>query len=78
MLDPSLEMADVQRTFAGVGASDSLEEEQFWQWCMSLFGDFSDDEFEAQIEELMTAQSTACECDDHHQAANSISGPLHI
>ena len=57
MLDPALEMEDVQRTFAGVGASDSLVEEQFWQWCMSLFGDFNDVEFEAQIEELMTAQS---------------------
>ena len=57
MLDPSLEMEDVQRTFAGVGASDSLEKEQFWQWCMSLFGDFNDDEFEAQIEELIEAYS---------------------
>ena len=57
MLDPSLEMEDLQRTFAGVGASDSLEKEQFWQWCLSLFGDFNDYEFEAQIEELMTAQS---------------------
>ena len=57
MLDPALEMEDVQRTFAGVGASDSLVEEQFWQWCMSLFGDFNDVEFEAQIEELIEAYS---------------------
>ena len=52
-LDEQVEMEDVERTFTMVGATDSLNEERFWSWCTSLFGDFDDDQFALQILELI-------------------------
>ena len=59
MLDPEVEMEDVERTFKMVGATDSLDEEQFWSWCTSLFGDFDDDEFVEQLQELIVVSRLA-------------------
>ena len=53
VLDPSLEIEDVEDTFVEIGATDSLNEEQFWSWCTSLFGDFDDDQFALQIDEML-------------------------
>ena len=53
VLDPGVEMEDVERTFKMVEATDSLNEERFWLWCTSLFGDFDDDQFRQQILELI-------------------------
>ena len=54
VLDPGLEMEDVEDTFAAIGATDSLDEDLFFDWCTSLFGDFDDDQFALQIDELMS------------------------
>ena len=56
VLDPSLEIEDVRQTFKMVGATDSLDEELFFDWCTSLFGDFDDDQFIQQMKELIEAQ----------------------
>ena len=53
VLDPEVEMEDVEKTFKMVDATDSLNEERFWLWCTSLFGDFDDDQFGQQILELI-------------------------
>ena len=59
VLDPEVEMEDVERTFKMVGATDSLDEEQFWSWCTSLFGDFDDDQFVEQLQELIVVSRLA-------------------
>ena len=53
VLDPGLEMEDVQKTFMAIGATDSLDKEQFWQWAMYLFGDLDDVQFVGQMAELL-------------------------
>ena len=53
VLDPGLEMDDVEDTFLAIGATDSLDEDLFFDWCTSLFGDFDDDQFSQQILELI-------------------------
>ena len=53
VLDPEVEMEDVERTFKMVGATESLNEQLFSDWCTSLFGDFDDDQFSQQILELI-------------------------
>ena len=53
VLDPGVEMQDVERTFKMVGATESLNEQLFSDWCTSLFGDFDDDQFSQQILELV-------------------------
>jgi hypothetical protein len=35
-----------------VGAQDALDEQQIWEWCNMLFGEFSDEDFIQQIQEL--------------------------
>ena len=57
VLDPSLEIEDVRQTFKMVGATDSLVEELFFDWCSNLFGDFDDDQFGQQMKELIEAQN---------------------
>merc|ERR1711865_635946 len=57
VLDPSLQMDDVEQTFIMVGASESLNEEQFWSWCVSMFGDFNEDEYVEQMQQLMGANT---------------------
>ena len=54
VLDPSLEMKDVRQTFKMVGATDSLDEDLFFDWCTSLFGDFDDDQFVEQLRDLIS------------------------
>ena len=53
-MDPGLVLEDVQHTFSAVGASGSLDEAQFSEWCTSMFGDFEDAQFVQQIQELLS------------------------
>ena len=54
VLDPTLEVADVEGTFKAVGASGALDKEHFWKWCCNMFGDMSDDDFVTQIKQLLS------------------------
>ena len=36
-----------------VGANDSIHAQQFYRWCQSIFGDFDDEQFGLQIQELI-------------------------
>ena len=36
-----------------VGAKDSIHAQQFYRWCQSIFGDFDDEQFGLQIQELI-------------------------
>ena len=53
-LDPSVEKGDVEQSFELVGASEALDEQQFWQWCCNVFGQFDDVMFVQQMEELLS------------------------
>ena len=53
-LDPSVEKCDVEQSFELVGARDVLDEQQFWQWCCNVFGQFEDVMFVQQMEELLS------------------------
>lgn len=55
VLDDTLKAEDVERTFHAVGAGNELDEEHLWLWCANVFGDFSDDEFSEQLQELIDA-----------------------
>merc|ERR1712232_84023 len=54
-MDDSVQMADVEQTFRMVGAKESLDKEQFWEWCVNLFGDLDDYEFTEQMQDLILA-----------------------
>jgi hypothetical protein len=58
-LDPTLVMQDVEKAFRLVRANATLNEELFWQWCIKMFGDFSDTEFRDQLMELIVANPSA-------------------
>ena len=58
VLDPSLEMKDVEDTFVEIGATDSLDENLFFDWCTSLFGDFDDDQFVEQLRDLISVNQS--------------------
>ena len=53
-LIPSLEMEDVKRSFRMVGATESIDVQQFTVWCSRLFGDFEASHFEDQIHQLLS------------------------
>ena len=52
-LDPTLDRADVQNSFAEIGASESLDEQLFGLWCNNMFGDYDDEQFRNQMLELL-------------------------
>ena len=58
VLDPSLEIEDVEDTFVEIGATDSLDEDLFFDWCTSLFGDFDDDQFVEQLRDLISVNQS--------------------
>ena len=58
-LDPTLVMEDVQKAFRLVGATESLDEELFWQWSINMFGDFNDTDFKDQLMDLIAANPSA-------------------
>jgi hypothetical protein len=64
MLDPTFEMEDVQKTFAKVGAAETLNEQQFWKWCESVFGDLGHEQYITEMKDLIsvTACSLASQC----------------
>ena len=53
MLDPEVEMEDVERTFKLIGGTDTLDKDQFGLWCAQLFGDYDDVQFKQQTVELI-------------------------
>ena len=59
VLDPELSEEDVVSTFHSVGATDSLNEEQFGRWCEMLFSDLDNQQFVDQLTELMQARDVA-------------------
>ena len=58
-LDPTLVMEDVQKAFRLVGATESLDEELFWEWSLNMFGDFNDTDFKDQLMDLIAANPSA-------------------
>ena len=51
------EIADVQESFAMVGAIHALNEHEMAQWCATVFGSLSDAEYNDQMEQLYEASS---------------------
>ena len=58
-LDPTLVMEDVRLTFDMVSATDSLNEDQFWQWCESVFGELEHAQYIAEIRDLVAVSIVA-------------------
>ena len=54
MLDRTLVMEDVRLTFDMVSATDSLNGDQFWQWCESVFGELEHAQYIAEIGQLVS------------------------
>ena len=54
VMDPSLEMSDVELTFGRIGATEALDQEMFWLWCESVFGSLSNNQYVEQLQELIS------------------------
>ena len=57
VLDESLQIEDVLRTFKVVGAKDSLDKEHFWLWCENVFGNFDVNSYVDQLQELILVRN---------------------
>ena len=58
-LDPTLVMEDVRLTFDMGGATESLDEDQFWRWCESVFGELDHAQYISEIGQLVAVTIVA-------------------
>ena len=76
------EMADVQESFAMVGATHALNELEMDQWCATVFGSLSDAEYNDQMEQLYEASSfwlhIACHASYRFVVSIAIAAAAHV
>ena len=59
VLIPDMTIQDVDKTFKLVGAGDTINEDEFFVWCLKMFSNFDDEEFVYQIQHLLDSRMTS-------------------
>ena len=62
-VDPTLDLDTVSAIFRSVNSGEVLNKDQFCLWCKQMFDDFTDEEYAAQIQELVEQADRSAQSD---------------